>query len=222
MSVEHVEIDEVREEEAGTVRGFREEPVHRRTAFGVALGRQGATQAGAGKDVADLSNADGFDSGRLETVENGLGGRIAKVVAVRGAAEGARFAEKGTRDDPTDPFPVRQGRGGGGRSRRVAPTARWIHAPRSGSRNRPRCKGSVSGADVLLAEFLEDDSAGLGVVAEKGHPAERLHLRDERIGKPGKGGEGLGDDGPGEFPVTGDGVLSGGTFDEGGVGESGG
>ena len=98
VAEEHVEIDQVREDEAAVegadlIEGLLE-PV------GVALGVDAPRDAALGEDVADLAHADDGDVGLGEDIAQGRApGLHGEIAAVVGAPEGARGAHEGARDD---------------------------------------------------------------------------------------------------------------------------
>src|SRR6185369_3417312 len=119
-------------------------------------------------------------------------------------------ADEGTRDHPREPVRLADG------TRRLAPTVEGLQRDLLLVRGdlehavRARVDDGLAGAQVLLAQLVEDDGAARGLVAEvtgrSGVAQPRLHQRGRKSLR--EGGEALLQDDAHHFPMAGGGVLA--------------
>ncbi len=179
VAVEHVEIDEIAEDEIAVrrlVHGLKRR-VHQRH---VAVGLENARHAFVGKDVADLADAMHRAAGLHQPVEQRRFRRHDGIVApVAGALEsGGRLADEGSGDHPADieridqpPHDLAE------RQQAFEPEMRLV-----GCNLEDRVRGSVAdrfaGADMLLAQPGDDlRSRGVAVAEDAG----KLRLATDRL-----------------------------------------
>src|SRR4051812_2652563 len=209
VSIEHVGIDQVDEEE--TVARLGEQLLRLGEAVRVPFGVQGTRDSAPIVDVGDLAYADDPHPRLREQIEHQPRGRLLReIAAVVRTLEGSPTTDERTRDDA-------------GNTVSLADFPRRLAIPvQRGERDlllvrgdledgvRARVDDGKAGAQVFLAEILDDYGAARRLVAEvSGSAAPRQPVLHQAPGKPVReGGEALLEDDPHHLPVAGGGVLS--------------
>jgi len=211
MAVEHVEVDEIAEDEAvGTFVKRGDEFVD---AVGVGSGCDVVADAAAVVDVVDFADAEDGDALFGEDVEKHGFGRVdGVVVASRSTCEVAGSAVERAGDDATNAVGALQKFAGN-----------FAHFVKVGDGDDTFMRGDLedavaggvddrlAGADVLFAKFLDDFGAGGGLVTN-GVAADAFFKLSDDVGRKAVfvDGKSLIEPYAGHFPVAGSGVFAGG------------
>src|SRR5438552_1552949 len=194
-----VEIDEIGKDQiafARVVHGTQRLVEHRRVATSLADLRNAAMS----EDVADLADGDDLAAALRQPVEQGRFRRRNRIVAaVVGAQEGGScLAHERPRDHPPDLERIDQP------AHRQAKLVKSLQAEMRLVRGDLQYRvyrgvtDRLAGADVLLAEALDDPGSGRMAIAED---ARHLAFMDDRGGQPGREGRhGVGKVAPVETP----------------------
>ena len=211
MAVEHVEVDEVGEDEAGGAVGEGVEDFGH--AVGIIFGGDVVADAAAVVDVVNFSDAEDGDAAVFEDVEEHGARRLdGVVVAAFGAAEISGLAGEGASDDAADAV--------GSVEKAAGDFTHFVELGDGddvfmGGDLEDAVAGSVddgkAGADVFGAKFLKNFGSGGRLIPQ----CLTADLRFEGVDDFGRkavrvDGKGLVEPDAGHFPVAGGGVLAGG------------
>src|SRR4029434_7609172 len=100
MAEEHVEIDEIREDQSAL--GFTPKPIENGHALRIRGCWRRVDDAAAGENIADFAHTMYGQGGVGDRIEHGVRRRQRKIVPATRALPGAGFADERTRDHPTN------------------------------------------------------------------------------------------------------------------------
>ena len=209
VAVEHVEVHQVDEAQAGEVLvGVGQGLGH---AVGVALGVDVFRRPLSREDVVDLAHGDGVEARVLEGVEHRLLRRLQReVVAVGGAGVVAAAADEGTGDDAAHAVLAAQDLPGN-----AAVFVELLHGDHvlMGGDLEHGVGGGVDdqipGPHVLVAVFVDDGCAGPGRVGQHAAAGSFAEGRENLLREAVRvGGQRIGGDHARDLPVADGGVLA--------------
>jgi len=178
VAVEHVEIDQIGEDQAARA-GLRQfHNLLLRCVGGVGVKR--ACQAAMGKNIFDFTNAGDRHARRLQAVEHGrLGQGIGIVAAVFGALEGAGPAHKRTGNHPPDLVRIAERAGGFASAVQFAQGDYFLMGRDLKNRIGAGINDPGAFAHLARAQFLDDRGAAGGPVADEAPPGAGLESRHQ-------------------------------------------